>query len=455
MANGYPRRRRSIFSGLLLVLLGALFLLHNFEGGLPIWRILERWWPLVFIIWGLAKLYDHFMAQQTGEAAPPTISAGEVVLVLLLLLVIGGAGIFEWGSNHANRGEIFFPWEQSYSFTENVAPVNIPPNSQITVRANRGSLIITAGDAPQIQVTVRKSANAASESEAQSRADHVHVVITPSAAGFTVEPQGENDEGSAVSTEMDIHVPKNVSLNLSTERGGIQVSGISGNIVAEAHDGQIEIRQAGGDVTVEAHSGDDVRVVGAAGNVRVSGHGTQVEISDVQHGVTVDGEFYGPLTFSRLTEGIHFVSQRSDLTVTQLSGRIEMGSPGDMGIYDSTGNVTLTTTKRDLTLDNVTGKIHVDNKSGNVTLRFSQPPTEPVEISDQSGDVDVTMPSKSSFDVSARAHNGDIDCDFGDLSSKITKERNQDSVLEGSFGAHGPKLQLLTVYGTIRLRKGQ
>ncbi len=49
-------RRRSIFSGLLLILLGALFLMHNFHYGFPIWRILERWWPLLFIIWGVSKL---------------------------------------------------------------------------------------------------------------------------------------------------------------------------------------------------------------------------------------------------------------------------------------------------------------------------------------------------------------------------------------------------------------
>src|SRR5580704_19122998 len=106
MTSGYPRRR-SIFSGLLLIIVGGLLLVHELGGHLPAWQLLEKWWPLIFILWGLAKLYDHFMAQRTGQVAPPTISAGEVVLVLLLLAVIGGVGIFDWGSNHPNRGEIF------------------------------------------------------------------------------------------------------------------------------------------------------------------------------------------------------------------------------------------------------------------------------------------------------------------------------------------------------------
>lgn len=454
MASGIARPRRSIFSGLLLILIGGLFLIHNFGGNLPIWRLLERWWPLLFILWGLAKLCDHFMAQRTGEAAPPTISAGEVLLVLLLLAVVGGAGIFEWGSNHPNRGEILFPWDQSYSFTENVSPVNIPANAQITVRTNRGNITVTADDTPQIRVTARKTVTAENQSDAQSRADRIHVVITPENGGFDIEPQGENSGGSSVSTEIEIHVPKGVSLSASTEHGVIQISGINGNISAEGHAGDIEIRQSGADVIVESHPGDDVRVVGATGNVRVSGRGTQVEISDVKGAVTVDGEFYGPLTFTRLAEGVHFISQRSDMTVTQLSGRMELPSPGDLGIYDSSGNVTITTTKRDLTLENITGKIQIDNHNGNVTLRFPDPPKEQIEITTQSGDIDLTMPAKSMFDISARADRGDLDCDFGDLGSKIDKA-NGNSRLDGSVGAHGPKIQLHTTYGTIRLRKGQ
>jgi DUF4097 and DUF4098 domain-containing protein YvlB len=142
------------------------------------------------------------------------------------------------------------------------------------------------------------------------------------------------------------------------------------------------------------------------------------------------------------------------LLVTALSGRVETSGAGDMEIHDAAGNVTLTTTKRDLTLDNVTGKIHVENRSGNVSLRFPQPPKEQIEVSNQSGDIDITLPANASFDVSARADRGELNCDFPALESKIEKLRN-DAVLDGIVGLHGPKIQLHTTYGTIRLRKGQ
>jgi DUF4097 and DUF4098 domain-containing protein YvlB len=334
--------------------------------------------------------------------------------------------------------------------------MNVPAKAQITVRTSRGGITVTADDTPQIRVTARKSANASSETEAQDRVNHVHVTVTQTDGGFVVEPQGQNDSDGVVSVELEVHVPKNITLDARTDRGGVQVSGVSGNVSIQGQRGSIEVRQSGADVSVESNNGsDDIRVVGAAGNVRVSGHGEQVEISDVQGAVTLDGEYGGSLTLARLAKGIHFVSNRTDLTVTQLSGRIEVPNPGDMAIHDSTGNVTLTTTKRDITLDNVTGKIQVDNRSGNISVRFTQPPHEPLELTTQSGDVDVTLPAKAVFDVSARAdNNGEITSDFSELQSRIDTQRGN-ARLDGSVGAHGPKLDLRTTHATIRIRKGQ
>ncbi|HEV3221135.1 MAG TPA: DUF4097 family beta strand repeat-containing protein [Candidatus Acidoferrales bacterium] len=456
MANVYPRRRRSIFSGLLLIVIGALFLAHNFNADLPIWNVLWRWWPIVFILWGVAKLYDHFMAQRSGEVAPPTVSAGEILLVLLLLGVLGGAWIRDWGVNHSGAfedGGIFFG--NTYSFTEEVPVQKIPANAHVVLRTTRGNITVHSEDAAEIKVTARKTARGDNEEEGKRRSDEVHMNISHSDVDYIIEPEGENgSSGGSVNVDLDVHVPKGATVNAQTTHGNIDITGAGGNVVVTGRSGDVAVRQTGGDVSVEVHSGA-VTVTGAGGLVRVSGSGNEVEVADVKGVVTVDGEFYGPLRFNNAPKGVHFVSHISDISVANLAGRMEINGPGDMSVTDAPGDVTLTTSKRDLTLENVTGRIHVENRGGNVTVRFAQAPHDPVEISNHSGDIEVTMPEKSSFDVSARAHNGEIESDFGDLSSKITKERNRDAVLEGTVGAHGPKLDLVTVYGTIRLHKSQ
>jgi hypothetical protein len=455
MANGLPpRRRRSIFSGLLLILIGALFLARNYGTGSQVWLIMERWWPLIFILWGIAKLYDHFMAQRTGEVAPPTVSAGEVLIVLLLLAVVGGVWIRDWGINHSgdwDNGPLF---GNTYTFTEEVPAQKIPANAHIILRTTRGNITVHAEDAAEIKATARKTTRGDNEEEGKNRSDQVHMRVTQTDNDVILEPQGENgSSGGSVSVDIDVNVPKTASVNVDTTHGDIDITGVGGDVTATGR-GDEAVRQTGGDVSIESHGGA-VTVTGVGGLVRVSGSGNEVEVTDVKGVVTVDGEFYGPLRFTHAPKGVHFVSHISDISVATLSGRMEINGPGDMSITDAPGDATISTSKRDLTLENVTGRIHLENRGGNVTVRFSQPPQNPVDISNHSGDIELTVPEKSSFDLSARAHNGEIESDFDDLSSKVTKERNRDAVLETTTGAHGPKIQLVTVYGTIRLHKSQ
>src|SRR5215469_2425933 len=80
-------RTSGVFSGLLLIVVGALLLLHNY-GYLSLARAFGHWWPLIFIFWGATKLYERTLAQRQGHTSG-WITPGEVFLVLGLLTVVG------------------------------------------------------------------------------------------------------------------------------------------------------------------------------------------------------------------------------------------------------------------------------------------------------------------------------------------------------------------------------
>jgi Putative adhesin/Domain of unknown function (DUF5668) len=443
-------RRRSVFSGLLLILLGALFLLRNFHYGFPIWRILERWWPLLFIIWGVSKLYDRMVAQRTGETAPATISGGEVALIILLFFVIGGAGVLDWGSSHAGRGWDL-PWEDSFTFPEEAPPVTVPANAQISIRADRGDINVYADDTPQIRVSTRKTAYGSNQNEAQNRAGRAHVSVNQTGNTYIVEPQETSSEGRPVRTDMEVHVPKGATLTVTTDNGGVQVTGTTSAVSIVDRHGDVEVHQAGSDVSVDASS-DNVSVVGAAGDVRVTGRASHVEISDVRGSATTQGTF-DSLRFEHVDKGVRFISNRTDLTVSQLNGRLELEGGGDLTLSDASGNVSLITKDRDITFENVMGHTHIENTSGGISLRFSQPPKEPIEISNRSGEISIELPAKAAFDIDARSDNGEIETEFDDASKVTTFQGN--GVLVDSIGSKGPKIQLRTTYGTIHIRKTQ
>ncbi|MFW6160207.1 MAG: LiaF transmembrane domain-containing protein [Acidobacteriota bacterium] len=49
------RKRDNFAWGLVLVILGLIFLLHNID--IKLWGSVARLWPLILIIWGAWKLY--------------------------------------------------------------------------------------------------------------------------------------------------------------------------------------------------------------------------------------------------------------------------------------------------------------------------------------------------------------------------------------------------------------
>ncbi len=67
-----------------------------------------------------------------------------------------------------------------------------------------------------------------------------------------------------------------------------------------------------------------------------------MEVSSATGNFTVDGEFYGPIRAEKIAKGVRFVSQRTDLTLSQLSGHLEAGS-GNIGVADAPGNLKLRT----------------------------------------------------------------------------------------------------------------
>ena len=76
MSNGRARYG-SIFSGAVLILVGALLLVHSYHPELELWGTFSRWWPLLLIFWGAVKLYERRAAKRAGGAASGNVTGSE------------------------------------------------------------------------------------------------------------------------------------------------------------------------------------------------------------------------------------------------------------------------------------------------------------------------------------------------------------------------------------------
>jgi len=443
-------RSSGIFSGVILILFGVALLLHNYRGFE--FQALHHWWPVLLIILGLIKVYERTSSRYEPGAA--RITAGEILLVLGLLLLVGivvGVDTVKgkFPGLHPEFGDF---GRNSYDYDLEVAPKPVPPNARITVRTTRGDITVHSSDDPEIRVSGKKVIRAWSDNEAAQLADRVSVEIVKNGDGYEIHPTGPNTGDSRLGFNMEIVVPKKSQLTVRNEKGDVVVSDIAGPVVIDNHNGDVDIRNTTGDVTVDTRHGD-VKVADTKGDIKLAGKGGEVGVTTASGSLTVDGEFYGPIRADKIAKGVRYISQRSDLTLSQLSGHLELGS-GNLEITDAPGNLQLRTNRYDVDVENVGGKAKIDNRDGTVELRFSSPPKDDIDITNANAIISLSLPASSSFEISADCHSCDIDSDFSGSTLSKSSSGSGDNHLQGKYGTGRPaKITLKTSYGNISLRK--
>ena len=444
------RSSSGLFSGLVVLTVGVLLLLHNYHG-LTISQVVWRWWPLLLIFWGTIKLYERTAARRIGGSGG-WITGTEVFLVVgMLALLFAVAGIDRlhsidsdnWGSNIGG---------DSYTFDLDMAPKPVAPDAHILIRNGKGDIAIRTSDTPEIRVSGKKSIKSWSKSSADHMAEPIAVSVTQDGDTYQVAPIGYDTGDGRISVDMEIIVPKKATVSVESGKGDVTTSDLATDVSIRSRGGRIEVNDNHGSVNVDMREGD-IKVSDTKGDVKISGKGDGVEVVNASGGLTLDGEFFGPITTDKIAGGVRFVSKRTDLTLTQLNGHMETSS-GNFEIVDSQGNLALRTKEYSISTENVTGKISIDNRNGDVTVRFSEPPKQDVEISNASAGITLTMPSSSSFSIQADCRSCSIDSEFTGDNLKIINLSKDNSTLQGTFGnGRGPKITLKTSYDGIEIRK--
>ncbi len=449
MARLRPRGS-SVFSGLVLIFIGLLLLLHNYRG-FELAGVVLRWWPLILIFWGAIKIYERTAGARGSQAGGSRITGGEVVLVLGLLALVGMVIGADQARRHiSGMDDIDIGMGEAFASSIDVAPKAVPATARVTVRGGRGDISVRASDTPEIRVAGKVNVKSWSEGTAKKLSKQVSAEIVQNGDGYEVRPTGAGN--SRVSVDMDVTLPKKALLTVHSDKGDVSVSDITSQVNVDAGNGDIDVRGTGGDVSVDMRHGD-AKISDTKGDVKVSGHGGSVEVENASGSFTINGEFVGPIRADKVVKGVRFVSHRTDLTLTQLSGHMEAGS-GNLDVVDAPGNLIVRTRDEDITIENAGGKVKIDNRNGNIQVRFSSPPKEDIEITNASAPITLTLPESSSFEILADCHSGDIDSEFESDTLKKTSTDSGDSHLEGKYGrGRGPKIILKTSYGSISIHK--
>jgi len=447
---------RSIAGPVVLILMGLLFL-GGTMGILEIHslgRLFARFWPALLILWGVIKLIEYEQAKRSGQMTRG-IGVGGVFLMLFLIgsgLIATQVAQLDWKSigEHIQIGddeglnEIF--GGSTFDYSDELTQ-SIPAGSKLQVSDDHGTITVNVADTQTMKVSVRKKIRAEKERDAESYNGRTkpQLTVIDKIITLNANTQGAGDKG--VTTDMDIYVPANTVLAITSGRGDVTIAGMSSTVEINHRHGEVNISDLTGNITLNLDN-SSARLGQVKGDVTIQGKAKEVAIEDVDGAVHLNGEFQESVRLVRVAKTVSFHSSRTEMEFAHLDGRLDLDGE-DLRADSLTGPMRLTTRSKDIALDGLSGDLRLEDQNGTVSVGLHKPGN--IQIDNHKGDVQVTIPPNTAVKVEARTHEGDIESDFEEI--KVDK-RDRESSASGSVGSNGSRLAINCEKGAIEIRKG-
>ena len=458
--------QRSIAGPVVLILLGVLFLLGTM-GVLnwhSLWTVFARFWPALLILWGVIKLIEYERAKRLGLPARG-IGVGGVFLMLFLIaagLTATQLARVDWKSvgEHTKIGDVGELDEifggSAFDFSDELSQ-EIPAGSTLHVNDDRGTITVNVADFKAndktMKVSVRKKVHAEKQRDAESYNGKTKPTITVEGKLVTLNANTQGAGDKSVAADLDIYVPQNTALVITSRRGDVTIAGLIGNVEVNHRGGgpfgkqAVNISDQTGNVLLNL-DGSSVRLGQVKGDVTIQGKANEVAVEDVDGAVRLNGEFWEATRLIRVSKTVSFHSSRTDMEFLRLDGRLDLDS-GDLRADSLTGPMRLKTRSKDISLEGLSGDLRLEDSNGTVSVGLQRPGN--IQIDNRKGDVQVSIPPNTAIKVEARTREGEIQSDFDEI--KVDKRDHQSSA-SGSIGTNGPQLVMNCEKGAIEIRKG-
>jgi hypothetical protein len=447
-------RHRSIAGPVILIVIGAVFLLNTM--GLLHLESLHHWfahyWPVLLILWGVLRLVEYQRAQRTG-ARITGIGAGGIFLLILLIcfgLVVTQIDRINWPAIHDHfnigDGDDFPFFGHNYSFDDQLQQA-FPSGASLHVVSERGAVNVNTSDDNQIHILVHKRINTESQSDADKLNASTRPQINLSGNVVSVNANTQGAGEHRVTTDMDISIPRKAFLVLTARHGDVNIMGRDGDTDITSHNGDVSMTDINGKVTLDLND-SSARISQVSSDVSIQGKAKDVSLEDIKGTVSLNGEFMENVKLAKLAKPVTFKSSRTDMEFSKLDGDLDLDSD-DLRASDLIGPLHISTRDKDIRLTGIAGDVRLKNEDGAVEIRMSK--LGSMQVENRSADIQIYLPEKAAFQVDARTRDGELQSDFSELKVSNSDEQGTAS---GSVGSGGPKLVLTNEHGGIEIRKG-
>lgn len=225
----------------------------------------------------------------------------------LLIVLLAGTAILLWRS-----------FSDSLSGTS-VARDSIDSGSKPGIRLTNGAgqiRIEGVEDLGAVEYEVTRHALAANPAAAKKRASEIAVDISRDGGDFTIETNGGRNTGA----DYALRVPAGSAVEVESEAGDVEVSGLSGDVSVDSGAGDVSVREVKGSVQVEARAGDvEVsKMQTDTGGAEIEVDSGDVALRDLVVGTLETSVVAGDVTLSGRFSGGGRVSVKTGDIIAQL-----------------------------------------------------------------------------------------------------------------------------------------
>lgn len=449
-----PRRPRSMAGPFVLIVVGTVFLLstmHVLSWG-RLAHLFANYWPVLLILWGVIKVFEHMQAQRQG-LRPSGIGAGGVMLVVMIVvfgLIATQLDRVNWSGlrddfnfddsdfNHLFNGN-------TYNYDDHLEQ-DFPAGASLKVIDTRGAISVHPSDDNKIVVVVRKRIGSENQTDADKYNTETKPTITTIGGLVTIDAKADAAGDHPVETDFDISVPRKAAVTINSHRGDVNVSGRDANVDISAQRSDTSVQDVTGSVKIAQERGT-VRVQQVNGDVQVGKRLNEVSVSDVKGSVQLEGEFQESVKLERIAKTITFKSSRTDMEFSRLDGSLDLDSD-ELRADQVTGPLHLTTRSKNIRLEGVSGDVRLQDDNGAVELAMRT--VGNVQIDNRNGTVQLSLPDKAGFRLDAHVRDGEIQSDFPEL--KVSNEERE-ARASGSVGNGLSHIVINNQHEGVEIRK--
>lgn len=446
-------KRGSLVGPLILILIGVVFLLKNIRPDLPLFDMFMTYWPFLLIAWGTLRLVEILFLYFRGSNLPVSgVSGGEWALVIILSII----GSSVWGVQRFSRDnfgkiriggvEVF---GESFDYGVEAKKAQIPRTSRIVIDNPRGNTRVVGADIDEVRLSGRKSIRTMNRDEADKANAKSGVRLDVTGATVTISGSRDDIDGSRINTDLEVTVPKGVSVETRGRYGDFEISDVLGEVSINSDNAGVRLQNIGGRVRIETRKSDIIRVIDVKGDLELKGRGRDVELENVAGQVTINGSYSGETTLRKLARTVRFESNVTDFRVERIPGELQLSLSTLTG-SNLVGPMTVRAKGKDVRLTDVTDSIDVDVSTGNVEIRQSRMPIGKVDVKVGTGSIELALPKQALFTLAGSTRRGEINNDF-DARLK-QREEDRGATISGTLGG-GPDIKLSTSRGELTLRK--